>query len=160
MSRFFSDRYSYTGPEAPITVREDAPKDFRYAVMQIAEAAGFGAGRIREIVCQVLLIPPDANNWSTPNIQGEIISLLNKCEWFKVYDIAEALWRSLEYDDDAQLLYQNELNRCFREKGTHEDWEIEYWTKKWGVTKQQLLAAVKAVGNSTAKVAAHLGKKP
>lgn len=42
---------------------------------------------------------------------------------------------------------------------THEEWEITYWTNKWGITKAQLLAAVKAVGNDAAKIAAHLGKK-
>ena len=42
----------------------------------------------------------------------------------------------------------------------HETWEVEYWTKKWGITKQQLVAAVNAVGVSTAKVAAYLGKQP
>ena len=43
---------------------------------------------------------------------------------------------------------------------THEDWEITFWTNKWGVTKAQLIAAVMAVGNDAAKVAAYLGKKP
>ncbi|MBP2498990.1 hypothetical protein ABID82_006561 [Methylobacterium sp. PvP062] len=41
----------------------------------------------------------------------------------------------------------------------HEKWEVAYWTKKWSVTEKQLKDAVAAVGVSTAKVAAHLGKK-
>lgn len=41
----------------------------------------------------------------------------------------------------------------------HEKWEVEYWTKKWGITEKQLKDAVAAVGVSTVKVAAHLGKK-
>ncbi len=36
--------------------------------------------------------------------------------------------------------------------------EVAYWTKALGVTKEQLAAAVKAVGNSAKKVRAHLGK--
>ena len=44
------------------------------------------------------------------------------CDWVKVYDIAEALWRSLEYEDDKQRLFQDELNRFFREKGI--GWEL------------------------------------
>lgn len=40
----------------------------------------------------------------------------------------------------------------------HEAWEVEYWTKKFGVTKAQLEAAVKAVGTSSAAVARYLGK--
>ncbi len=36
--------------------------------------------------------------------------------------------------------------------------EVRYWTKKWGITREELEAAVKAVGPMAAKVAAHLGK--
>ena len=42
----------------------------------------------------------------------------------------------------------------------HEAWEVEYWTKKWGITRAQLEAAVRAVGTQTEKVAKHLGKQP
>lgn len=40
----------------------------------------------------------------------------------------------------------------------HENYEVDYWTSKWGVTRAQLQAAVDAVGVGAAKVAAHLGK--
>jgi len=40
----------------------------------------------------------------------------------------------------------------------HEAWEVDYWTKKWGVTAQQLRNAVAAAGVSAAAVARHLGK--
>jgi hypothetical protein len=40
----------------------------------------------------------------------------------------------------------------------HEPYEVNYWCKKWNVTKAQLEAAVKAVGTSKAAVAKHLGK--
>ena len=40
----------------------------------------------------------------------------------------------------------------------HETWELEYWSKKWGVTHQQLRAAVSAVGVMSADVARYLGK--
>lgn len=39
-----------------------------------------------------------------------------------------------------------------------EEWEIDYWTKRFGVTEAELRACVKKVGNGTAKVAACLGK--
>lgn len=39
-----------------------------------------------------------------------------------------------------------------------EDYEVEYWTGKWGVTRAQLEAAVKKVGVSAAAVAKELGK--
>jgi hypothetical protein len=40
----------------------------------------------------------------------------------------------------------------------HEPWEVDYWTKKWGITAQQLRSAVAEVGVSAAAVARHLGK--
>jgi hypothetical protein len=41
---------------------------------------------------------------------------------------------------------------------TSENYEVEYWAKKFGVTAEQLKAAVKAVGNSAAAVKSHLNK--
>ncbi len=39
-----------------------------------------------------------------------------------------------------------------------EDHEVRYWTQALGVSKEQLAAAVHAVGSSADKVRAHLGK--
>jgi hypothetical protein len=109
--------------DAEIVVREDAPEDLRYAVAEIARTAGMGQGSIRTIVCNVLFVP-GRNIWSTdPDIWGETLTLLQSCEWFKVYDIAEALWRSLEHDSDGQQIFMDELNRFFREKGI--GWEMK-----------------------------------
>ncbi|HEX4488780.1 MAG TPA: DUF3606 domain-containing protein [Terriglobales bacterium] len=41
----------------------------------------------------------------------------------------------------------------------HEAYEIEYWTKKFGCTSQQLKDAVKKVGTSAAAVEKELKKK-
>lgn len=122
--RHFSDRHGYSTDPIEITVREDAPDDLRYAVAQIARSAGLTPKAIRNIVCQVLFVAPDPNNWSEyPNIWEEALRLLRDCEWFKVYDIAEAMWRSLEYNDESQQIFQDELNRCFSEKGI--GWELK-----------------------------------
>jgi hypothetical protein len=124
MSRFFSDRHGYGNPAPPISVREDAPQDLRFAIAAIAKTAGMGPKAIREIVCRVLFVAPDPNNWSDyPNIWDEVLALLLGCEWFKVYDIAEALWRHLDDYGDSQLIFQDELNRLFREKGI--GWELK-----------------------------------
>lgn len=40
-----------------------------------------------------------------------------------------------------------------------EEHEVRYWTQALGVTKEQLAAAVQAVGASADKVRAHLGKR-
>ena len=39
-----------------------------------------------------------------------------------------------------------------------ENYEVEYWSKKFGVTAEQLKAAVKAVGNSAEAVKTRLNK--
>lgn len=40
----------------------------------------------------------------------------------------------------------------------NEEHEVRYWTQALGVTKEQLAAAVQAVGSSADRVRAHLGK--
>jgi hypothetical protein len=40
-----------------------------------------------------------------------------------------------------------------------EDWELEYWARKFGVTKEKIKDAVKQVGVQTKDVAQFLGKK-
>ena len=40
----------------------------------------------------------------------------------------------------------------------HEDYELRYWTQKFGVTKEQLKAAVRGVGTNAENVAIELGK--
>ena len=40
----------------------------------------------------------------------------------------------------------------------NEEWEKEYWKKKFGVSGQQLAGAVRAVGKSVAKVTKYLNE--
>lgn len=42
---------------------------------------------------------------------------------------------------------------------TMQEWEVSYWSQRFGVSKADLLDAVIEVGNSTDKVANRLGKK-
>jgi len=42
---------------------------------------------------------------------------------------------------------------------TSENYELEYWSKKFGVSIEQLKTAVKAVGNSSAAVEEQLKKQ-
>jgi len=45
-----------------------------------------------------------------------------------------------------------------REVSTSEDYEIRYWSKKFGVSPDDVKAAVKKVGNSAAAVEKELRK--
>jgi hypothetical protein len=40
---------------------------------------------------------------------------------------------------------------------THEAWEVDYWTKELGVSKDELQRLIKKVGNSPAAVRRELG---
>lgn len=33
----------------------------------------------------------------------------------------------------------------------HEDYEVRYWTHKWGITKEQLLSAEKQAGSTSVR---------
>ncbi len=88
----FSKRMGYS--ESPsITVWDDAPENFRYGVLQIAvDDLEFTPDTLREIVCKALRKRPDPTNWSPyPNIWNELESLAMGCEWFKFFDLVEAI---------------------------------------------------------------------
>lgn len=122
MPEAFSDRGGYRARDAEITVREDAPPDLRCAILQIAKKLGMGPDSMREVVCGVLLRPPDPNNWSPyPNIWEEANRLIEECEWFKVYDIAEEFYIVYEKQGREQE-FAERLNRFFRERGI--GWEL------------------------------------
>jgi hypothetical protein len=73
-----------------------------------------------------LLKRPDPNNWSEyPNIDDEVRQLLDSCDWFRIYDIAEALYQTssetpFSYDPEK---FQRELNAYFIENGI--GWQLK-----------------------------------
>jgi hypothetical protein len=70
MAERFSDRHGYRGETQVISVREDALENLRYAIPLIAQDMGMTPSVIRRLVCQVLLVPPDRNNWSEYRLHG------------------------------------------------------------------------------------------
>ncbi len=118
----FSRRFGHRSSEAPITVRDSAPDRLRYSILQIAnEKSGLSPGTLREIVCGVLRVRPDSSNWSPfPNIWNEVDGLVSGCEWFRVYDMVEAIYSYLEDagGDNAKAgAFAAEINQCYRELG-------------------------------------------
>src|SRR5689334_4478343 len=88
----FSKRHRYAPDAKEITVREDAPENLRYYAVEAAGDLGVDPSSLREIICRVLRRKPDPHNWSEyPNIWGEVQWLTDQCEWFRVYDIIEAI---------------------------------------------------------------------
>lgn len=121
----FSERFGYADSEPEITIREDAPEDMRYAVAQIAEDLGLGPEELRTIICRVLLVAPDRGNWSPyPNIWDEVLRLLYSCPWYRVYDVAEAVYVRLNRlhertwtEPAIHTRFEGELNDFFRQRG-------------------------------------------
>src|SRR5438132_12182745 len=96
MAERFSKRHGYNPPDAEITVRQDAPEDLRSAVVDIAYECGFKPSDLRPVVCRVLRVAANRDNWSErPNIDGEVRQHLEECPWYKVYDVIEALYERL-----------------------------------------------------------------
>jgi hypothetical protein len=118
----FSKRNRYASGAKEITIREDAPDNLRYAVLQMAIDLDRPPSALRAILCRVLRVPPNANNlnqypnvWGDPNIWEEVQALMYGCDWFKVYDIIEALHARFGETDAAQ--FAEALNEFFVEEG-------------------------------------------
>ena len=119
----FSRRNRYAGAGKEITIREDAPEGLRFAVLETPRELGWDPSALRATVCRVLCVRPDSGNWSEyPNIWSEVQELVYGCEWFKVYDIIEALYAKLAGNDreqgehDAEK-FTEEMNTLFVEEG-------------------------------------------
>lgn len=92
----FSKRHGHDSEAKEITIREDAPREFREALLQISIAAELEPSHIREIVCRVSKKLPNKDNWSQyPNIWGEVQEYVLTCEWFFIYDITESIYSFL-----------------------------------------------------------------
>lgn len=116
----FSRRHGHSPPTREIAIREDAPEELRAALLQIAVESSLDPSNLREIICCVLRKLPDPSNWSEyPNIWNEVQRLIKGCAWFRVYDIAEAIYEHLlpnRYPDRASK-FEEFLNDYFREAG-------------------------------------------
>jgi hypothetical protein len=127
----FSRRHGYSGQVAPITVREDAPEALRHAVAQIAAEEGLDTpSDQREVICRVLRVMPDRNNWSEyPNIAGEVADRITSCPWYRVYDIAEAFYAKLSVlqrygsKSGSATEFESKLNEVLYEHGI--GWKME-----------------------------------
>lgn len=118
----FSRRKGYHSThEVNITVREDAPHDLRGIIRMIFYELGEKPSKLRKIVCRVLQIPPDGDNWSEyPNIDEEVRGLLERCDWFFVYDIIETIISNLSSNEKETFV--SAINDYFISNGI--GWKI------------------------------------
>ncbi|OPH81829.1 AbiJ-NTD4 domain-containing protein [Nitrobacter vulgaris] len=122
----FSDRFGFRPPDAVITIREDAPEVVRDGVVMLGYACGLGPGAMRDAVCEVLLKRPDQNNWSAGNVETEVSYLIDGAAWYRVYDIAERLYRAVgegDHTDTRRPEFERRLNLLFQEHGV--GWQMK-----------------------------------
>lgn len=119
----FSSRHSYTGQAKEITIREDAPEDFRFFVLETARELEFGPNALRPVLCRVLRRRPNDDNWSEyPNIWMEVQQLMYGCDWFRVYDVVEAVYAQIARNDHVYgrghaSQFEAAINSFFVEEG-------------------------------------------
>ena len=122
----FSERHGYTLPEPEISIRQEAPEWLRHLVVQQAYEAGLSASTVRDIVCELLLEVPDRSNWSFPNVDGEIATLVSRAHWSQVYDLIELVYKAVDRAESNPMLAPSgerldvlttKLNGAFRRKG-------------------------------------------
>ncbi len=124
----FSKRHGFASvQEVEISIREDAPEEFREFLLQLAYEHGFKPSTLRNLVCQILKKAPDKSNWSEyPNVDDEVTNLILDCKWYKVYDILERIISHLgevNYREDVYKSFLNEVNEYFIENGI--GWKID-----------------------------------
>ena len=123
----FSERHGHAlQTAAPITVRDDAPHDFRGVLIDIAYECGFRPKTLRPLVCKVLRKRQDDDNWSEyPNIDSEIRRLVDDADWYRVYDLIEAMTLSMESGEiNGDLArFESELNNYLSQNGI--GWKLQ-----------------------------------
>lgn len=116
----FSARFGFEETEqTEIKVRHDAPSELRSALPVIVEKNDLSPKPLRKIICKVLLISPNPNNWSEyPNIEHEVNELLENCKWYEVYDIIEAIYKYLYESAYAEAdKFERNINKFFIKNG-------------------------------------------
>ena len=127
MIESFSSRQGHRPPPGQAIAREDAPPELRGAILMLAKAAGMKPSAIREVICGVLLVLPDPNNWSEyPNIWDEVVWLMDDAPGDKVHGIVEALYAALAAprsgDSRSAPEFARRLNDFLAENGI--GWEL------------------------------------
>lgn len=118
----FSVRENLRPNNVQIKVRNDAPLALRDAIRMLAYRLEMSPNEIRNVICEELLVAPNPRNWGGDFVKGEVTDLMYEAEWFKVYDIAEAVYAKLLSSNNSQAVqlaneFQRRLNDFFIGEG-------------------------------------------
>ena len=123
-SQPFSKRQRYIGQPKEITIREDAPRDLRFAFLEttreIAHAyqGEYPEKEIRDVVAKTLKKWLDPAVWHYKEAWEQIEHAVYDCEWFRVYDLMESVNAHFERTTPAAAeAFAERLNDLFAEQG-------------------------------------------
>jgi hypothetical protein len=111
-----------SGKKHEIIIREDAPKALRdFVYMMFTDSLGKLPSQLRKITTSVLKTPPNNDRTERPYVEHEVLSHLDTCEWYLIYDIIESIFKSLNQEQQEE--FTNEMNDFFETKGI--GWKLE-----------------------------------
>lgn len=112
MKERFSKRIGLQTMAAEITIRYDAPEDFRKYLFFVLLNYDLGLKRIREIVCIATKQAPDSNQWGENDfMKSEIEEKITNCPWPYVYDLIELFYDKLNNSDKSS--FSDTINEYF-----------------------------------------------
>lgn len=117
----FSNRFNFKPEAVKISVRNDAPADFRSYLITLMSHY-MRLKELRDIVCRGAKEAPDPNNWSENDfMKEEVRQTVEKTHWSYVYDIIELF--SLAINHEQYCAFERELNDYFITKGI--GWQLK-----------------------------------
>jgi hypothetical protein len=105
-----------------ISIREDAPEEFRWGLYRLIKKCGIGPQKIQEIISEVFLKRPDPSDLQEPDkIWAKLELLIFKCEWFEVLDLCEESFKYIY--SDLRRDFSSRVNDLFKQ--LRMGWKLE-----------------------------------
>jgi hypothetical protein len=61
----------------------------------MAQSRQLDGDSLRSVICKALRTMPSAHNWSYDNVVNEAVGHMETCDWYRIYDVAEAIFAEL-----------------------------------------------------------------
>jgi len=105
-----------------LSIREDAPEEFRWGLYRLIKKCGIGPQKIQEIISEVFLKRPDPSDLQEPDkIWAKLEILIFKCEWFEVLDLCEESFKYIY--SDLRRDFSSQVNDLFKQ--LRMGWKLE-----------------------------------
>ena len=149
----FTSRFNYGPVRCEIFRREEAPVELRSFIVQLLYDYQWSALDIRKLLCRVVRMTPDANNWGDDYIDSEIHGLITDAKWYKIYEFIERAYARVGEDWIEDM--SKEINNLLIELGLgwkFEDGKFEFrGDDNFETLLQQTVPILDAKGLTTTK---------